>query len=137
LKPDVWGLDDNFSRAGDAATLVADPVTRAHLAGIAFHCYKGAPADMQQFRDAHPDVPVAISECTSGGWADTFRHALTWDVRNLLIGGVETVAFANRDGSHVLPATNAAREQASFRLRADEGWFRYTLPAGAVATFTW
>jgi glucosylceramidase len=210
LKPDVWGLDDNFSRTGDAAALLADPVTRGHLAGIAFHCYKGTPADMAQFRDKHPDVPVAISECTSGGWAETFSHALEWDVRNLLItgirsgaawvtkwnvaldptggptnggcrdcrglvtidaktgavkrnadywalahvgrfvipgadvvdstsqpDGIETVAFANPDGSHVLLATNAGGTQASFRVRADDRWFRYTLPAGAVATFTW
>jgi hypothetical protein len=25
----------------------------------------------------------------------------------------------------------------SFRVRADQGWLRYTLPAGAVATFIW
>ena len=210
LTPALWGLDDNFSRAADAAALVADPVTRGHLAGIAFHCYKGAAAQMGVFRDAHPDVPVAISECTSGGWADTFSQALTWDVRNLLItgirsgatwvtkwnvaldptggpknggcqdcrglltidpttgavtrnadywalahvgrfvmpgadvidstnqpGGIETVAFANADGSHVLLATNAGRGDTSFRVRADQGWFRYTLAAGAVATFTW
>ena len=52
-------------------------------------------------------------------------------------GGIETVAFANPDGSHVLLATNAGGGERSFRVRADEGWFRYTLPAGAVATFTW
>jgi len=52
-------------------------------------------------------------------------------------GGIETVAFANPDGSHVLLATNAGRGQVSFRVRADERWFRSTLPAGAVATFTW
>jgi glucosylceramidase len=164
----------------------------------------------RQFRDTHPDVPVAISECTSGGWAETFGHALGWDVRNLLItgirsgatwvtkwnvaldptggptnggcrdcrglvtidprtgavkrnadywalahvgrfvtpgayviasttqsGGIETVAFANPDGSHVLLAMNAGGRQASFRVRTDDRWFRYTLPAGAVATFAW
>jgi hypothetical protein len=37
----------------------------------------------------------------------------------------------------VLLATNAGRGEVSFRVHADERWFRYTLPAGAVATFTW
>lgn len=210
LKTAVWGLDDNYARAGDAAALVADPVTRANVDGIAFHCYKGSPADLRKFHDSHPDVPVAISECTGGGWQKSFGKALQWDVRNLLItgirggatwvtkwnvaldpsggptnggcrdcrglvtidpktgavtrnadywalahlgrfvtpgadvidstshrGGIETVAFANPDGSHVLLATNAGSGQASFRVRADERWFRYSLPAGAVATFTW
>jgi glucosylceramidase len=210
LKPGVWGLDDNFAQASDAAALVADPTTRANLAGIAFHCYKGTPAAMRQSHDTYPDLPVAISECTSGSWAESFSNALAWDVHNLLItgirggatwvtkwnvaldpsggpknggcrhcrglvtidpgtggvtrnadywalahlgrfvtpgadvvdstsqpGAIETVAFVNPDGSHVLLATNEARGQASLQVRADERWFRYPLPAGAVATFTW
>jgi glucosylceramidase len=210
LKPAVWGLDDNFDQAGDAAALVADPVTRSHLAGIAFHCYRGSPADMRAFHAAHADVPVAISECTSGHWEKSFSTALDWDVRNLVISGVrggaswvnkwnialdpaggptnggcgncrglltidpgtgavtrhagywalahvgrfvtpgatvigsssvsgriETVAFVNPDGSHVLLATNAGAGSATFRVHADARWFRYALPAGAVATFTW
>ena len=210
LRPAVWGLDDNYDRAGDAAALVADPVTRAHLAGVAFHCYRGDPASMRQFHDSHPDVPVAISECTSGHWENSFSTALAWDVRNLLItgirdgaswvtkwnvaldpsggptnggcgncrglvtvdprtgtvtrhagywalghlgrfvtpgadvisstsraGGIETVAFANPDGSHVLLATNAGSRPARFGVQADDRWFRSALPAGAVATFTW
>ena len=210
LTTDVWGLDDNYSRAADAAALVADPVTRAHLAGIAFHCYNGTPADMRKFHDAHPDLPLAISECTGGDWEKDFGKALQGNVRNLLItgirngatwvtkwnvaldpsggptnggcrgcrglvtidpktgavsqnadywalahvgrfvtpgahaiastsrpGGIETVAFSNPDGSRVLLATNAGGSQASFQVRADDRWFRYTLPAGAVATFTW
>jgi glucosylceramidase len=210
LRPAVWALDDNYDRAGDAAALVAHPVTRAHLAGVAFHCYHGDPASMRQFHDSHPDVPVAISECTSGHWENSFSSALAWDVRNLLItgirdgaswvtkwnvaldpsggptnggcgncrglvtidpgsgavtrhagywalghvgrfvtpgadviasstnpGGIETVAFLNPDGSHVLLATNAGPGQAGFRVHADDQWFRSAIPAGAVATFTW
>ena len=210
LKTGVWGLDDNFSRASDAAALVADPVTGANLAGIAFHCYKGSPADMRQFHDTHPKVPLAISECTGGDWETNFGKALQYDVRNLLIAGIqggagwvtkwnvaldpsggptnggcggcrglvtidpktgavtrnsdywalghlgrfvmpgadvisstsypdgiETVAFSNPDRSHVLLATNARRSEVSFRVHADDSWFRYTLPARAVATFTW
>ena len=97
----VWALDDNYDRAGDAAALVADPATRAHLAGVAFHCYRGDPASMRQFHDSHPDVPVAISECTSGHWENSFSTALAWDVRNLLITGI-------RDGASWVTKWNVA-----------------------------
>ncbi len=210
LAPAVWALDDNYDRAADAAALVADPATRSHLAGVAFHCYRGDPSSMRRFSDSHPDVPVAISECTSGHWENSFSTALAWDVRNLLIsgirdgatwvtkwnlaldpsggptnggcgdcrglvtidpgtgqvtrhagywalahlgrfvtpgadviastthlGGIETVAFVNPDGSHVLLATNAGSGPARFTVQADDRWFRSSLPAGAVATFTW
>jgi glucosylceramidase len=210
LSPAVWGLDDNYDRAGDAVALMADPVTRSHLAGVAFHCYHGEPASMRSFHDSHPDVPVAISECTSGHWENSFSTALAWDVHNLLVTGIrngatwvtkwnvaldpsggptnggcstcrglvtvdpgtgavtrhagywalahvgrfvtpgadvidstshpgtiESVAFLNPDGSHVLLVTNTGSGPARFGVQADDRWFRYALPAGAVATFTW
>jgi glucosylceramidase len=51
--------------------------------------------------------------------------------------GLETVAFVNPDGSHALIALNTS----SLARRVNVVWngqsFRYDLPAGAVATFTW
>jgi glucosylceramidase len=54
-------------------------------------------------------------------------------------GGIEDVAFQNPNGSMVLIAFNDGTSAATF----DVNWypnntnFSYTLPAGAVATFTW
>ena len=54
-------------------------------------------------------------------------------------GGIEDVAFQNPSGSMVLIAFNDGTSAATF----DVNWypnntnFSYTLPAGAVATFTW
>ena len=54
-------------------------------------------------------------------------------------GGIEDVAFQNPNGSMVLIAFNDGTASATF----DVNWypnntnFSYTLPAGAVATFTW
>jgi glucosylceramidase len=54
-------------------------------------------------------------------------------------GGIEDVAFQNPNGSMVLIAFNDGSSSATF----DVNWypnntnFSYTLPAGAVATFTW
>jgi glucosylceramidase len=50
---------------------------------------------------------------------------------------VETVAFRNTDGSKVLIAVNAAKAERAFSVRSGDRSFRFTLPAGAVATFRW
>src|SRR6476620_6891024 len=74
---------------------------RGSSCAVAFHCYRGDPASMRRFHDSHPDVPVAISECTSGHWENSFSTALAWDVRNLLITGI-------RDGSSWVTKWNVA-----------------------------
>jgi glucosylceramidase len=52
-------------------------------------------------------------------------------------GGIETVAFKNPDGSKALIALNAATAARTFKVRWAGQVFSYSLPAGAVATFTW
>lgn len=52
--------------------------------------------------------------------------------------GLDTVAFQNADdGSVALLVANAAREARDFSVRVGGRSFRYALPAGSVATFTW
>ncbi len=52
-------------------------------------------------------------------------------------GGVQNVVFENPDGTRVAYVVNATGTAQNFSL-SDEGVsFGYTLPAGAVATFTW
>lgn len=51
--------------------------------------------------------------------------------------GIETVAFRNPNGSKALIALNATSASTSFKVRWGGQAFTYTLPAGAVATFTW
>ncbi|SDL24624.1 glucosylceramidase [Glycomyces sambucus] len=52
-------------------------------------------------------------------------------------GDIETTAFRNPDGSRVLLALNAGASQRTFTVTEGGRQFGYTLPAGAVATFTW
>jgi glucosylceramidase len=52
-------------------------------------------------------------------------------------GSIEDVAFQNPDGSIVLFALNSAKDAAAFNVRCNDQSFKYTLPSGAVATFTW
>jgi glucosylceramidase len=53
-------------------------------------------------------------------------------------GNLEDVAFQNPDGSDALIALNADTSSAhTFNVDENGQYFSYTLPAGAVATFTW
>ena len=207
----IWALDDNYSRAADAQALLSDPVTRSHLAGVAFHCYQGDVSSMGAIHAQYPTTELAISECTGGDWSPDFGNNLKWDMRTLLIdgirngatwitkwntaldpsggptnggcqncrglltidpntgsvrynedyyalgqigrfvvpgahviastdygdGSINTAAFRNPDGSHVLVALNSGSQPRSFTVSTGGRGFGDTLPAGAVATFTW
>ena len=52
-------------------------------------------------------------------------------------GGIEHVVFRNPDGSKVLLVLNTAPSSTTFTVQWDTASFTSTLPAGAVATFTW
>ncbi|MES2441614.1 MAG: glycoside hydrolase family 30 beta sandwich domain-containing protein [Pseudomonadota bacterium] len=52
-------------------------------------------------------------------------------------GGIETVAYANPDGSRVLLAFNAGKDPADFSVQVGGRHFAYRLPANAAATFRW
>jgi glucosylceramidase len=52
-------------------------------------------------------------------------------------GQVMDVAFRNPDGSTVLVAHNENDNPATFAVREGDQAFTYTLPGGALATFTW
>lgn len=51
--------------------------------------------------------------------------------------GVETVAFVNPDGTHVLIAFNGGTAPALFTVQAEGRRFAYRLPAAAAVTFRW
>jgi glucosylceramidase len=53
------------------------------------------------------------------------------------VSGLESVAFRNPDGSKAVVVLNGAAEGRTFDVRAGDRSFAYTLPPGAVATFTW
>lgn len=52
-------------------------------------------------------------------------------------GTIQNVAFQNPDGERVLYAVNTGTSDQEFSLTDDGRSLTYTLPAGAVATFTW
>lgn len=52
-------------------------------------------------------------------------------------GGIETVAYANPDGTRVLLAFNAGKNAADVAVQSEARHFTYRLPANAAATFRW
>jgi glucosylceramidase len=52
-------------------------------------------------------------------------------------GSIEDVAFQNPEGSIVLLVLNSATNSETFTVSSKGQSFNYTLPAGAVATFSW
>ena len=50
---------------------------------------------------------------------------------------IEDVAFQNPDGSIVLLVLNSAGNTATFTVSFKNQSFNYTLPAGALATYSW
>ncbi|MGA2857927.1 MAG: glycoside hydrolase family 30 beta sandwich domain-containing protein [Candidatus Sulfotelmatobacter sp.] len=52
-------------------------------------------------------------------------------------GSIEDVAFQTPDGSIVLLVLNSASSAGTFTVSYKGQSFNYTLPAGAVATFSW
>ncbi len=51
--------------------------------------------------------------------------------------GIESVAFVNPDGGHVLVAFNDTARANTFQVEWGDEGFHYTLPAFSGATFTW
>jgi glucosylceramidase len=51
--------------------------------------------------------------------------------------GIENVAFLNKDGSKALVALNTTQAPVTFAVKQQRTVYTYTLPPGAVATFSW
>ncbi|HZT32484.1 MAG TPA: glycoside hydrolase family 30 beta sandwich domain-containing protein [Bryobacteraceae bacterium] len=51
--------------------------------------------------------------------------------------GIENVAFRNPDGSYAAIVLNADNVSHAVAIQWRSRWFRYALPGGSVATFTW
>ena len=54
------------------------------------------------------------------------------------VDGIESVAFKNADdGSKAMIVLNTGSADKAIGVQVGTRWFRYTVPAGAVVTFTW
>lgn len=77
--------DHNWDKPEEPLAVLADPQARAYVSGVAWHCYAGNPAVMDQVHRAWPDKEVFFSECSGGNWAPDWGGSLGWMTDNLII----------------------------------------------------
>jgi len=66
--------------------VLADPVARGYIAGVAWHCYEGDVPSQTPVHDAYPDKDAWETECSGGEWSPKFGETLGWMTDKLIIG---------------------------------------------------
>lgn len=88
----VLDWDHNWNEPEAPLNVLADPVARSYVAGVAWHCYKGEVTAQTVVHDAYPDKETYFTECASGEWETNWGEGLTWVARNLIVGSTRAWA---------------------------------------------
>jgi glucosylceramidase len=83
----IFDWDHNWDQPDSPTQVLADPVARKYVAGIAWHCYAGDPHVMSALHDANPDKDTWFTECSGGNWQPGWSTQLDWFARTLIIDG--------------------------------------------------
>lgn len=65
----IFDWDHNWDEPESPLAVLADPVARKYISGVAWHCYGGNVAAQGPVHNAHPDKDAYFTECSGGGWA--------------------------------------------------------------------
>jgi len=110
LKTQIVEWDHNWDEPQAPLAVLADPVARAHVAGVAWHCYAGAVDVQAQVHAAHPDKDTWFTECSGGEWKPHWPETLPWMMRHVVIGATRgwargvlmwNLALDERHGPHL------------------------------------
>jgi glucosylceramidase len=80
--------DHNWDEPQSPLGVLADPLARRYVDGVAWHCYGGEVATQSVVRDAHPDKDAWFTECSGGEWKPHWPETLPWMARHVVIGSV-------------------------------------------------
>jgi glucosylceramidase len=125
----VIGSMRNWSRIALVWNLASDPTFNPHTPGGCTEC-KGA-------------LTIGNGNITRNvayyiiAHASKFVSAGSVRIASNVTGSLHNVAFKTPDGKKVLIVLNDGSANASFNIRFKGKWVTTTLPAGAVATYTW
>ena len=86
LKTQILDYDHNWDNPEMPLTVLADPVARSYIAGVAWHCYEGDVPAQTPVHDAYPDKDAWETECSGGEWSPKFAEVLGWMTDKLIIG---------------------------------------------------
>lgn len=86
LKTRILDWDHNWDKPEQPLGVLADPVARRFVSGIAWHCYGGDVSAQSKVRDAHPDKDVFFTECSGGDWSGPWADSWSWTLRTLVMG---------------------------------------------------
>jgi glucosylceramidase len=92
LRTKILDYDHNWDNPEMPWTVLADPVARRFVAGVAWHCYEGDVAAQSQVHAAFPDKDAWFTECSGGEWSPGFAETLGWMTDKLIIGGANNWA---------------------------------------------
>lgn len=86
LSTQILDYDHNWDNPEMPMAVLADPVARSHVAGVAWHCYEGDVPAQSPVHDAYPDKDAWETECSGGEWSPKFAEVLGWMTDKLIIG---------------------------------------------------
>ena len=86
LKTQILDYDHNWDDPQMPLTVLADPVARKYVSGVAWHCYEGDVPAQSPVHDAHPDKDAWLTECSGGEWSPRYAEVLGWMTDKLIIG---------------------------------------------------
>jgi glucosylceramidase len=92
LKTQILDWDHNWDHPEMPLAVLADPVARQYVAGVAWHCYYGDVPAQSPVHDAYPDKDAWETECSGGDWSPKFADSLDWMTEKLIIGAANNWA---------------------------------------------
>jgi glucosylceramidase len=81
----ILDWDHNWDEPNSPLQVLADPIARKYVSGVAWHCYGGDVGAQRVVHEAHPDKDTYFTECSGGAWAPNFADNLVWTVQHLVI----------------------------------------------------
>ena len=81
----ILGWDHNWDAPDQPLGVLADPDARRHIAGIAWHCYRGDAAAQTTVHRAYPKKDVYLTECAGGDWPSAKNGELLLFARNIIM----------------------------------------------------
>jgi len=86
IRTQILDWDHNWDHPEMPLGVLADPVARQYVAGIAWHCYEGDVPAQSPVHEAYPDKDAWVTECSGGEWTPKFADVLAWMTDKLIIG---------------------------------------------------